>query len=88
LCEPGELSIQNYEGTSGFQDIDSEEPIDTGHLPVQLVLSEIKKLLGPRGTTVPQLLLPNLPGTSECAASASAFTGKTRITLKCLELSL
>jgi len=64
---------------SGFQDVDSEEPIGAGCVPVQLVLSEIKKLLGPRGSSAPQLLLPNLPGTSRCAASASAFTGKMRI---------
>lgn len=72
---PEELSIQNYEGMSGFQDNDSEEPIVTGHIPVQSIISELQKLLESRGVSTAALFSFNFPSTSGCAPSANTFKG-------------
>lgn len=72
---PEELSIQNYEAMSGFQENDSEEPIGTDHVPVQSIINELQKLLESRGvSTLPPFSL-NFPSTSGCTSGASTFKG-------------
>lgn len=76
---PGELSIQNYEGMSGFQDNDSEEPIGTDNVPVQPVIAELQRLLGSRGmSTLPSFSF-SFPNAIGCTSSARTFKGNSLI---------
>ena len=72
---PEEISIQNYEGMSGFQDNDLEEPIVTEHIPVQSIISELQKLLESRGVSTAALFSFNFPTTSGYTSSVNTFKG-------------
>ena len=72
---PGELSIQNYEGLSGFQDTDAEEPIGVDHVPVQSIITELQKLLQSMGISTSPLFALSFPSTSGCTSSADTLKG-------------
>ena len=81
---PGDLSIQNYEGMSGFQDNNLEEPIGTDHVPVQSIINELQKLLETRGISTSPLFSLNFPTTSGCASSANTFKSMFCTKMLCL----
>ena len=73
----GELSIQNYEGVSGFQDNDSEEPIGIDHVPVQPVIVELQRLLESRGVSTLPSFSFSFPNASGCTSSVRTFKGNS-----------
>ena len=77
IYTPGELSIQNYEGVSGFQDNDSEEPIGTDHIPVQPVITELQRLLESRGVSTLPSFSFSFPNASGCTSNAKTFKGNS-----------